>query len=184
MSHIITFMLRYAGNHKYMSKEQYSNLNEHVKFVMKAHEGDVRGWDMETPYAIHPLWCSMTIYSETTLPKQIRDEGAVVLLYHDILEDTKLNLPDNLTPDEVDGIIQMTFTGMTQEMVEVWNREPKIRLFKLYDKISNLLDSSWMTPEIIEIYTSYTKKLLEDVEQNFGQLNITRIARAILYKKF
>jgi len=73
---------------------------------------------------------------------------------------------------------------MTQEMVEVWNREPKIRLFKLYDKISNLLDSSWMTPEIIEIYTSYTKKLLEDVEQNFGQLNITRIARAILYKKF
>lgn len=164
-----------------MSKEQYSNLNEHVQFVMKAHEGDVRGWDMQTPYAIHPLWCSMTIYSETSLPKQIRDEGAIILLYHDILEDTKLNLPDNLTPNVVDGIIQMTFTGMTQEMVEVWNREPKIRLYKLYDKISNLLDFSWMTPEIIEIYTSYTKRLLEDVEQNYGQLNITRIARAILF---
>lgn len=59
-------------------------------------------------------------------------------------------------------------------------KDPRIRLFKLYDKVSNLLDASWMSPELHRKYTGYTQKLLADVEKNYGHLNIVKIAHAIL----
>lgn len=164
-----------------MTKERYSDLGKYIQFIIQAHEGAIRGWDGETPYSIHPLWCSMTIYTETTLPKNIRDDGATILLFHDVIEDTSFSLPEGLSNSVLKGIKDMTFMeGMRQEMVEIWSKEPRIRLYKLYDKISNLLDSLWMSPEVKEIYMNYTSKLLVDVERNYGPLNIVKIAHAIL----
>jgi len=32
----------------------------------------VRKWDGRTPYAVHPVWCAMTLLTETTLPEDLR----------------------------------------------------------------------------------------------------------------
>jgi len=42
----------------------------------------------------------------------------------------------------------MTFEGGSeQEIVEIWDKPTEIRLYKLYDKVSNLLDGAWMKDE-------------------------------------
>lgn len=171
-----------------MSVEQYSDLGSHIQFVIHAHQYQaripdnvVRGWDNETPYSIHPLWCATTILTEISLPRELRLEGAIVLLYHDVIEDTNATLPDSLLPNIRQGIADMTFTGgMKQEMSEIWSKEPKVRLYKLYDKVSNLLDATWMSQDYRQEYGEYTRKLLADVEDHFGSLNIVKIAHSIL----
>ena len=80
-------------------------------------------------------------------------------------------------------ITDMTFYGgINEEMQMIWNKKPQIRLFKLYDKVSNLLDASWMSPQLRKTYTAYTKKLLQDVENNFGSVNIVKMAHALIDK--
>ncbi len=165
-------------------------LSDHIRYIIHAHQQQpqkllnaYRLWDKNTPYSIHPLWCAMTILTETQLPKALREEGHLTLLYHDILEDTKAKLPT--LPDKVKKSIRdMTFdNGIDQEIARIWHKQSKIRLFKLYDKISNLLDASWMPPELHKKYIDYTRKLLQDVEQNFGSLNIVKIAHAFVDQK-
>lgn len=78
----------------------------------------------------------------------------------------------------------MTFTGEAGstaiEIREIWDRPKIVRLLKLYDKVSNLLDGSWMSDEKWNNqYVPYVKRLANDVENNYGTLNIVRIARAI-----
>lgn len=164
-------------------------LQPHIDFVIQAHqvhakspEKSVRSWNHTTPYAIHPIWCATTIATETLLHENIRSEGILVLLYHDVLEDTNTPLPDSLPPDIKESIINMTFPKgtMTQERFAIWSKRPKIRLFKLYDKVSNLLDATWMSPELRMDYAAYTIRLLEDVREHYGKLNIVTIGRAII----
>lgn len=161
---------------------------QHIDFVIDAHASAaktpdkmVRLWDRKTPYSIHPLWCAMTLATETTLPLKPRTEGVLVLLYHDVLEDSTMQLPADIPLHVVQSIQDMTFhEGIRQEMEEIWKKDPFIRLLKLYDKVSNLLDASWMDADLYERYSRYTQKLLIDVEKNYGQLNIVKIAHAII----
>ncbi|MBI5148852.1 hypothetical protein HZA33_04175, partial [Candidatus Pacearchaeota archaeon] len=120
---------------------------------------------------------------ETKLDKKTREEGIQALLYHDILEDTTKQLPEHLSENVKHLIEDMTFYGGTsQEQVEVWTKPPIIKLYKLYDKVSNLLDADWMDDERKTKYPEYALRLCENVEANYGELNITRIARAIITK--
>ena len=129
---------------------------------------------------MHPIWCANTLLTETSLPESIRFEGAVALLYHDILEDTTSDLKSNLSPKIMSWIKDMTFPGgFDQEQLELFAKPKEVRLLKLYDKTSNLLDGIWMPTPLKETYTAFTKKLTADVKQNFGELNIVKIATAI-----
>lgn len=164
------------------------NLDDHIRFTIRAHQfhsktfqNSYRLWDKKTPYFIHPLWCAMTILTETTLPQVVRSDGAITLLYHDVLEDTTMKLPVGIPQTIRANIGDMTFHGgINEEMQLIWNKKPIIRLFKLYDKISNLLDAAWMSPQLQKTYTAYTKKLALDVKNNFGTLNISAIAQSVL----
>lgn len=157
-----------------------------IEFAIKAHthhaknpDDSIRFWDRKTPYVIHPIWCAMTLLSETTLPENIRLAGFQALMWHDVLEDTNIDLPAT-TPKLVRELVtEMTFQNFETEMSEIWNCRKEVRLLKLYDKTSNLLDSSWMKPEKLERYRKFTGQLNQDVLQNFGELNITKIAQAI-----
>ncbi len=163
-------------------------LAQKVAYALLTHEEKAkkaskafRKWDGKTPYGVHPIWCATTLLHETSIPEDLRNEGAEALLFHDILEDTTAELPDG-TSDRIGKLVDgMTFEGGTaQEMQEVWSRSKEIRLLKLYDKVSNLLDAEiWMTPEKLATYRAYTKKLADDVESNYGTLNIVRLARAL-----
>ena len=39
---------------------------------------------------------------------------------------------------------EMTFESFQEEVEHLWSRSAEARLLKLYDKVSNLLDGSWM----------------------------------------
>lgn len=170
-----------------MSDNQIWNLDKHLKLVWEAHDrkatvkiNRVRLWDEQTPYAIHLIWCATTLLTETNLPEKIRFEGSIALLYHDILEDTSSDLKSDLSPKIVRWIQAMTFPGgFDQEQQELFTRTKVVRLLKLYDKTSNLLDGVWMPKELSQTYVAFTKKLIEDVRENFGELNITKIATTI-----
>lgn len=163
-----------------------SQLWNQINFCIRAHATQatkpskaVRKWDGRTPYGIHPIWCAMTLLSETTLPEEIRVNGAQALLLHDILEDTTAELPDD-TPTEVRALVEgMTFDSSDEEMQLIWDRSLEIKLLKIYDKVSNLLDGSWMPVEKQARYAAYLLRLCDEVELHYGKLNIIQIARAI-----
>ena len=140
----------------------------------------VRRWDGKTPYAIHPTWCSMTVLTETALSEVLRERLSQALLFHDFKEDTAASLPVGLAAGVETLVDLMTFESSDVEMEQVWTRGEEVLLAKLYDKVSNLLDGSWMSPEKRAKYCAYTMKLCEEVESLHGQLNITKMARAIV----
>ncbi|MBI4154345.1 hypothetical protein HY501_03335 [Candidatus Woesearchaeota archaeon] len=123
----------------------------------------------------------MTILAEIKLPEETRYNGALALLYHDVLEDTDAALPEGL-PERVVHLVQaMTFPqGSEQEMREIWSKEPEVRLLKLYDRTFNLMDSSWMVPDQLERHRLYGRKLADDVEANYCPLNIVKFVRTLL----
>jgi hypothetical protein len=139
-----------------------------------------RKWDGQTPYAIHPLWCAMTILTETSLPEEVRARGAEALLQHDVKEDTSQSLHFD-TSREVESLVgNMTFDSFEQEVSMTGSMTPEVKLLKLYDKISNLLDGTWMSPEKRKGYLGYTMRLAANVEKVYGKdLNILKIARAL-----
>ncbi|MBI2542738.1 MAG: hypothetical protein HYW24_00945 [Candidatus Aenigmarchaeota archaeon] len=164
------------------------NFEDHLQYIIHAHRNHstnthkaVRYWDMKTPYSIHPIWCAMTLLTETSLPEATRENGSLALLYHDILEDTTVELPEYL-PERVRYLVQeMTFEeGSAQEMREIWSKESEVKLLKLYDKVSNSLDGIWMTPEKYRQYNEYVRRLLHEVEAEYGELNIVKIGRVII----
>jgi len=158
-----------------------------IDYVIEAHRDysardfkAFRKWDGKTPYHIHPIWCAAMLATETTLDASVRQVGTQVLLYHDVLEDTTRELPEWLSQDVVEKIWQMTYDSMIEEMRNIWTKPKEIRLFKLYDKTSNLLD--WQVSSVVkhEHYKEYTRGLCSDVEDNYGVLNITKMARLIV----
>ncbi len=162
-------------------------LGELVSYVFKAHaESPVkpskafRKWDGKTPYGVHPTWCAMMILAEPALPESLRQTGAEVLLLHDILEDTTVQLPHDCSPEVVRLVGEMTFPGGSEEEMRlVWERSSETKLFKLYDKVFNFFDSLWMTVEKRERYAAHMLRLADFVASHYGDLNIVRIARAI-----
>lgn len=140
-----------------------------------------RKTDGRTPYAMHPTWCALSLLHETSLPEALRVRGAYALIFHDILEDTTVSLPDGTGPEIATLVDAMTFPGSSaQEHVELWDRPAEVRLLKLFDKVSNHMCPFPTTPEKSAAAHAHLTRLVEDVEAQYGVLNITRIARALL----
>lgn len=159
------------------------DLAELIEFVIRAHDEHAREprkrfrkWDTGTPYAIHPIWCAMTLLTETSLPQTVRKDGARALLLHDILEDTTAELPERVYVHNL--VAEMTFESFEEEHELVWQRSELCILLKLYDKVSNLMDMNWRTGKH-DLYIQYTRRLCEVVKARWGILNIVRIAEAI-----
>jgi (p)ppGpp synthase/HD superfamily hydrolase len=168
-----------------MAGEELTRL---IDFTLAAHARQpvkpskaYRKWDGRTPYSIHPIWCAMTLLHETSpvLTEELRYPGAEALILHDILEDTTTVLPEWVNDWTRTLVNEMTFVSTEEEMRLVWERQPFVRLMKLYDKVSNLMDGAWMSEEREEEYAAYTKKLADDARENFGELNIIKIAYAL-----
>jgi len=151
----------------------------------------VRRWDRKTPYSVHPIWCAMAFLLETKLSgdaKADREDCALALVLHDFKEETSLPLPTWLSKKAVELIDHMTISaepGSTEiEIREIWSKPLIVRLLKLYDKVSNLLDGSWMPDEKWNAqYVPYVLRLANDIEVNYGDLNIVRMARAVAIKR-
>ncbi len=139
-------------------------------------------YDLKAPAWMHSVWCATMIMHEIALltSGEIRSYS-LVLLYHDILEDTVAGLPNWINDQKIIDLLKhMTFSGGSkQEMQEIWDKPKEVRLMKLFDKVSNLLDGAWMNEEKATAYKEYVHRLADDVEKNYGELNIVRIARTL-----
>jgi len=170
------------------TKQLSDEILHSIQFMVNAHihhpktEKDaVRFWDNKTPYIIHPTWCAMTLLTETTLSEDLRFLGYQALLWHDVLEDTTMNeLPDGTHNTVCQYVGNMTFTSFDEEVQNIWSKDKEIQLFKLYDKTSNLLDGTWMTDNKLNRYKEFTKKLMNKVQDEYGQLNIVKIAKSFI----
>lgn len=157
----------------------FDNMSEHIANVIRAHAEypctpahAYRRFDGKTPYPVHPIWCATTLATEAALPIEVRELGFLTLLYHDVVEDTTMPLPNSLSDEVKKAIQDMTFENTADEMERIWDFDPKIRLFKLYDKTNNLINLDGWDAKKIAKYSNYTAKLSSDVLDNFGTLNV------------
>ncbi|BCY16298.1 MAG: hypothetical protein GYA12_11760 [Chloroflexi bacterium] len=149
----------------------------------KSPEDAIRFWDKKTPYVIHPIWCGMTLLTETKLPEDIRLPGYQALIWHDVLEDTNLSLPDGTDAVVARLVGEMTFASFKEEQELIDSKEDLIKLLKLYDKTSILLDATWMKDEKWKNLVDYTLKLRQFVLDTYGDLNIVKIAGAVCIRR-
>lgn len=177
------------GSEATVGVNDFGEMLRYLELAWEAHElhartpeDQVRRHDVVTPYFVHPAWTAFTIMQEPELSLEVRWLGFRVLTLHDVEEDTTFELP-SWVPEKVREYVKlMSFESSQAEMEDVWFRPEVIRLFKLYDKVSNLLDGTWMDSREVgyrERYEQHALKLADDVEINFGELNICRTARAI-----
>lgn len=152
--------------------------NAHQKNAITP-EKSVRRWDKKTPYVMHPIWCAMTLLAETRVPEKERELGYQALLFHDMIEETTKTFPQGCDLAVVALVEDKTFPHREIEMQEIWNKKPLVILLTLIDKTSNLMDGTWMDAAKHANYVSYVSELCEEVERLYGELNITRIARAL-----
>lgn len=156
------------------------DMPSHISKVIKTHKG-VRYFDTTTPYWVHPLWCAMTILTETNLSKDLRVRGSLVLLYHDLLEEeSSVSIKD--IPKSIRDVCIRMNKNFEEERKTIDEESVEIKLYTLYDKVSNLLDSSWMNPKKRRVYEEYVKKLVGEVKKHYPNLNITKIAEVIIKK--
>lgn len=158
-----------------------------LAYIIKAHntkarkpENRVRNFDCKTLYYIHSIWCASMIRQEPSLPEDIRIMGSQALLYHDVVEDTTAELPSWLSEDVRSLVGELTFKSSEDEWQNLWGKPKEVRLLKLYDKTNNMMDSTWMKPNRRQQHLTHLQRLCEDVEQNYGVLNITKIARTLI----
>ena len=165
-----------------------------ISSVFKAHHAYAkrgskrfRKWDGKTPYGIHPTWSALTLLTETTLDEWTRTVGVWTLLNYDLLEDTSASLI--LPKDErlmnriianINDMSKKTGESKDEEFWRLINSYNEIRLFTLYDRVSNLLDGVWMDDATKTMYTSYVRALADNVFKIYGNLNIVKIARSII----
>lgn len=164
----------------------WESLMMYIEYIITSHALNpvkpgkaFRKIDGQTPYSVHPIWCATALLHEQALPLELRWNGAQALFLHDILEDTTASLPELVSDEVTSMVMDMTYDNTDHEMVEVWSKPIEIKLLKLYDKVSNLLDASWMTPERFAQYASYTNTLADVVEEAYGRLAIVKMARAV-----
>ncbi len=157
-----------------------------LSFIIDAHTNKikenaskVRKWDNKTPYYIHPIWCATMLLQETSIPEEIRIKGSQALLYHDVVEDTEVGLPEWLSKDIRSLIFNMNLDSSEDEWTNLWKKDKEVRLLKLFDKVSNVLDGVWMEQNRKKQHIEHLKKLCKDVEENYGGLNIVKLAKTL-----
>jgi (p)ppGpp synthase/HD superfamily hydrolase len=163
------------------------NFQKNIDITIKAHslkyvkekENAFRFVIKNVPYSIHPIWCAMTILTETKLPDNLRKLGYQVLLFHDIIEDSKYNIEPNVSEEVYALIREMTFKNLREEIEKIHNVSDFGKLLKLYDKTSNLLDGSWMSIKLKTRYIEYTRFLIDFSQKCYGELNIIIISKNI-----
>jgi len=173
----------------------YKLILSHIQTIAKAHQEETNEYGKKErflptgetiPYFFHPLWCSILVLMEPTLSEDMRTTFALALMYHDVLEDTSTLLPDNLPHTVKKYVHELTvpkeamynFSSWEKEKDEILTKPINIQLLKLYDKTATLYDMS-LKKERINEWSTVVQKLADNVEKEYGTLQIVRIARAL-----
>ena len=143
---------------------------------------DASVFGMAKPVVIHSLRCAMTILHETQLPDEIgcRDiRHCCCMMFWKI----PVVIPGNLDERVVVLVHGMTFDSFQAEQAAIWDQPDDIKLLKLYDKTSILMDAVWMRDKKWNNLVDYTLALADFVEKTYGLLNVVNIARALARRR-
>ena len=139
--------------------------------------------DGQVPYANHAIWAASTILLDTRLPKDVRELGYVVLLYHDVIEDTSDSLPTWISDEARRCVHEMTFQNFRASIPLLPAKEPKVKLFILVDKLSTLIEEH--IPDETDkrkLWKNTVLYLAEEVEKHFGKTRIVAMAYAMAHE--
>jgi len=139
--------------------------------------------DGKVPYVTHPLGAAMLLIADTLIPYEERELGFKILILHDVLEDTSLELPDWVEADVKRGVEEMTYSGpntLEEKMKWVKNKDPFIKLLMLYDTFWSLYERHVDGPiERQRVWTKGVASLADEVEKRYGNIRIVQIARNV-----
>lgn len=136
--------------------------------------------DGKVPFIIHPIWCASTLLNDQRIPFKERELGYQVLLLHDVLEDTDLNIDNVVEPEVIKYVQEMTHDSWEDEQ-NIENKSNFIKLLKLCDKIASIYDETVKNePQKRKEWKALTQKLLVDVENHYGNIRLVTLAKAIL----
>jgi hypothetical protein len=139
----------------------------------------LRHMDGKVPYGVHPVWSAITLLQEPEVPEDIRHDGAIALLFHDLKEDTDAPFPEDMPERSRRWAEEMTYEDTRQEAELVWDKPDEIKLLTLIEKTNTLLDGSWMTDHGRNFWCRLILRLADEVETAYGTLNIVLIARNV-----
>lgn len=157
-------------------------------YVMVAHMGHPRKPENRfrkctgEPYHVHPFACAAMILSEMSDDiAELQHDGALALLYHDVLEDTHKPLPRWLSERTAEWVYHLTLPeeGFAKTFDALWEKPKEVRLLRLYDSANNLTDMHCFPLEKQREKSWQVLLLAEDVERNFGALAVIDYAREL-----
>lgn len=171
-------------NQKYYGKIEPKNLKRLLDFVYRAHQEHNRRKDFrqggKVPFMVHPVWCALTILNDQRIPFTERELGYQVLLLHDVLEDTSLEIPDYVDQKVLDCVKEMTHDNWEDEQ-KIDDKSHFIKLLKLCDKVSSMYDENVREDAVRrKEWKTLTQKLLVDVKNHYGNIRLVTLAKAVL----
>lgn len=167
-----------------MEKIEPKNLKRLLDLIYSAHQEHNTRKDFrqngKVPFIVHPMWCALTLLNDQHIPFEERELGYQVLLLHDILEDTSLEIPDYVDPKVLEHVKEMTHDTWEEEQ-NINNKSPFIKLLKLCDKIASMYDETVRNETVRrKEWKALTQKLLDDVENHYGKIRLVTLSKAIL----
>ncbi|MBU0598344.1 hypothetical protein KKF61_05165 [Patescibacteria group bacterium] len=167
-----------------MKKIEPKNLKRLLDLIYSAHQDHNTRKDFrqngEVPFVVHPMWCAFILLNDQRIPFEERELGYQVLLLHDILEDTSLEIPDYVDPKVLEHVKEMTHDTWEEEQ-NINSKTPFIKLLKLCDKIASMYDETVRDePARRNEWKALTQRLLVDVESHYGKIRLITLAKAVL----
>jgi (p)ppGpp synthase/HD superfamily hydrolase len=136
--------------------------------------------DGKVPFVVHPLWCALTMLNDQRIPFDERRIGYQVLLLHDVLEDTDMQVPDDVPEEVVSLVRDMTHASWDEEQ-DIFAKTDFVKMLKLADKIASMYDET-VRPDPVRRrqWKELTERLAVDVEAHYGNIRLVTLAKAIL----
>lgn len=135
----------------------------------------------KVPYANHAIWQATMLLHDVKLPWEVRELGFQVLLYHDVLEDTSRPLPEWLSAEVTWCIQEMTFKSFRDSLPLLPQKEPRIKLFILVDKLATFIEEHLSSdPDKRRAWKEAVRYLTEETKKHYGRTKIVIIAEAML----
>lgn len=159
-----------------------------LDFVYSAHQENPRQGASTTrqqgtvPFVVHPLWCGLLLLNDATVDQAERELGFQALLFHDVLEDTKLRLPDFIDPMVPPLVADMTYTSWDQEKNEVPTKSIFVQFLKVIDKAATIYDSSHTFDGTTKgrEWKQFSLLLLANTRSTYGETHVYQLMEKII----
>lgn len=132
------------------------------------------------PYIIHPMWAASTLIMDPDIPKEERILGFQILILHDVLEDTSVQLPKWIDEEVKRGVVALTHNNWEEEQAAILHYTPFLTLLKLCDKMQTMYEKAVTDPKKARQWRQLVQRLTEDVEAHYGKTRVVVIAKALL----